>query len=414
MVRLHLVGFTTDLKNLIFADEPGARGGGFVVSLDARLRHTLDEVIRLEDEAEGDYEDDADDREDGYDEQGLGEEAEPEPEPIVAKPRVASKLTPKEIQSLLRQGKTEEQVARLAQTPVDWIQRFSFAILAERRDVIEAVKAATLSKPRLGLSGINIGEAVEENLGAKRLRMGPEAMDEAWKAVRRSGRWHVSFEYVSRGQKRMARFSFDPATRLVEPLNEIALELGWRADPRNRTASPNAAPSPRVSGSIVKPTAARSTTATPRQAVAGRPASAPVRVTSAGARINAGAPRTSATTRDPGGATAGAARPGPGSARPGSARPGSARARSGAAGAAPEDAPSRPRRSPTPPQRTPLPQPEPPAPRRRTPPVSSENEPLPPGPPERKGTGGFTIGKPKTDRPAYSSLPKVWRPSRRP
>ena len=222
MVRLHLVGFTTDLKNLIFADERGATTGGFVVSVDSRLRNTLEEVARLGEDVEE------------YAPEEPVEPEEPEAPPV---PRVVSKLSPKEIQSLLREGKTEEQVARLAGTEVDWIRRFSFAILAERRDVIDAVRAATLSKPRLGPSGMTIGDAVEENLGAKRLRMGTEAIEDAWKAMRKNGRWQVSFEYESRGQKRLARYSFDPNTRQVEPLNDIALELGWRGDSRSKSSA---------------------------------------------------------------------------------------------------------------------------------------------------------------------------------
>ena len=382
MVRLHLVGFTTDLKHLIFADELGARAGGFVVSVDSKLKNTLEEVARLEDEADTHYE-----------AQPYEPLDEPEPEaeaapPPPRAPKVSSKLTPKEIQSLLRQGKTEQQVARLAQTNVEWIQRFSFAILAERRDVIDAVKAATLSKPRLGPSGMTIGEAVEENIGAKRLRMTAQEMDDAWKAVRKNGRWHVSFEYQSRGQKRLARYSFDPSNRLVEPLNEIALELGWRADPRSKGASPSAAPSPRVSGSIVKPTAARSVagpsraSGVPRTAV--RPAS--------------GAGKAPPTSRSApaGGENAQARRPRTGS--------GSARV--------------------SPPSRAPLPSPQPeersrPARRRRViepaEDVGIERSPATEPEPRRPAApSGFVEGKPKPDRPSYSSIPKVWRPSRRP
>lgn len=260
MVRLHLVGFTTDLKNLIFADERGATSGGFVVSVDSRLRQTLDEVARLDEEVEE------------YESEELEAPEEPEAPPA---PKVVSKLTPKEIQSLLREGKTEEQVARLAGTEVDWIRRFSFAILAERRDVIDAVRAATLAKPRLGPSGMTIGDAVEENLGAKRLRMGTEAIEEAWKAMRKGGRWQVSFEYESRGQKRLARYSFDPNTREVAPLNDIALELGWRADSHSIGPGTRPAGTAPKTASGVRSSAARATTAKPPAPVkpAGRTAS---------------------------------------------------------------------------------------------------------------------------------------------
>ncbi|MDQ4149287.1 MAG: septation protein SepH [Actinomycetota bacterium] len=224
MVRLHLVGFTTDLKNLIFASERGATEGEFVLRIDSRLRKTLEEVARLAEETEPRVEEVPEPRR-----RRQTEEMRP------------SKLTPKEIQSLVRQGKSEEQVARLAQTDVAWIRRFTFPILAERAGVIDAVKSARLSKPRLGVSAMSIGRAVEENLGAKRLRMAPEELDASWKAVRKNGRWHVSFEYDAKGRKRLARFSFDPDTREVEALNDVAFELGWRSAPRPRPATARAA-----------------------------------------------------------------------------------------------------------------------------------------------------------------------------
>lgn len=386
MVRLHLVGFTTDLKNLIFADERGARTGGFVVSVDSRLKNTLREVARLEEEAEEQYEAEA---EEVLQEAEIQAELEQKPEPEAPSPpkppKVVSKLTPKEIQSLLRQGKTEEQVARLAGTKVDWIKRFSFAILAERQDVIDAVKAARLSKPRLGPSGANIGEAVEENIGAKRLRMTPQEMDDAWKAVRKNGRWHVSFEYQSRGQKRLARYSFDPSNRMVEPLNEIALELGWRPASGKKAASPSAAPSPRVSGSIVKPTAARSSSGT-RAAGGARPAS------------RQPAPRRTTNRSGP-----------PGPETPPARNPRTTNSATRTPPAAP---------------RVPLPRGEPNEPprpsARRSPVEAGEVHPstnsLPVQLPEARSQApiGFLAGRPKQDRPSYSSLPKVWRPSRRP
>jgi len=358
MVRLHLVGFTTDLKNLIFADERGATSGGYVVSVDGRLRHTLEEVARLEDIQE---------------EESLGAEEAAEAE--ARAPRVVSKLTPKEIQSLLRAGKTEEQVARLAGTEVDWIRRFSFAILAERRDVIDAVRSATLSKPRLGPSGLNIGDAVEENLGAKRLRMGPEAIEEAWKAMRKNGRWQVSFEYESRGQKRLARYSFDPNTRQVEPLNDIALELGWRADSRGKGAAP------------------RSSTAAPKIVSGVRPSTG--RGAAAG---KAGQAKPPSTARSAAGRGGGADRQTAGN-RP-AGKPASPVSRRSAAAARTKEAAG---------------EQEPQVPRRRlVPPPEEEPESRRPEPDPDPTGDEFIIQRPRNpERSQYGSLPTVWRPSRR-
>ncbi|MEX2588277.1 MAG: septation protein SepH [Actinomycetota bacterium] len=387
MIRLHLVGFTTDLKNLIFADRRDARSGGFVVSLDARLRRTLEEIERLEQDPEevlesrpgrepdgesrsrsaasADRREPAEEPEAEDFEDEDREEAEP-PEPAQPpRPRVASKLTPKQIQSLLRQGKSEEEVALEAGTDVEWVQRFSFAILAERAGVIDAVRSAQLTKPRLGLSAKTIGDAVRASVEAKSLQMSREDIDAAWKAVRTNGSWVVSFEYFSRGQRRVAEYSFDPTSRTVEPLNDLAMDIGWR------------------SGQQAKPAGPKVSTASPR-VVSG---------------VSARTARTANAAR-----AAGAAKNKKRPAKPGSSRVPPPR-QSAPEGPRPQAGSIRPPSS--------------------EPDYELRNDPLrrAPGEPasglgSRMDVGGgeeddeFIIRKPKSGPSEYSSLPKVWRPRR--
>lgn len=209
MVRLHLVGFTTDLKNIIFATRKGAKSGGYVIAIDARLRRTLEEVARLEEEE--------------IEAKKVGRTVASQPP---APPK--SQLSPKEIQALLREGKSEEQVAKLAETDVSWIERFTAPIHAERAGVIAAVRAGRISKQRLGTSGVQVGAAIADNLEDKKVRLEPEELQDSWKAVRRSGRWVVTFAYVSRGQRKQARFAYYPERREVEALNAVAAQIGWR------------------------------------------------------------------------------------------------------------------------------------------------------------------------------------------
>lgn len=383
MIRLHLVGFTTDLKNLIFAEHRGARSGGFVVSIDTRLKRTLEEVARLEEEPEEAVEiplQRSDSKKStpastmGHREpeeaaaEGSEDETHKEPEPPEpARPRVESKLTPKQIQSLLRRGNTEEEVARLAGTDVDWIQRFSFAILAERAGVIDAVTSARLTKPRLGVSDKTIGEAVQYSIESKRIQMSADEIDAAWKAVRTNGLWHVKFEYFSRGQERVAEYSFDPTSRTVEPLNELAMDIGWRSNQQSKGAGPKVTTgSPRVVSGVSARTA--------RTANASR---------AVGAAKDKKRPAKPSPAR-------------PSTTRP--AKPGSARPQAGSI---------RPRFSDPPP--------EPDYELRAQAPRSKPAE-EPPGLGSRMDVGGgeeddeFIIRKPKSDSSEYSSLPKVWRP----
>lgn len=225
MIRLHLVGFTTDLKNLIFARTRGAKSGNFILAVDSRLRRTLEEVAKLEEEKK---------RTAAEEKAAADGKARPP----------ASKLAPKEIQGQLRRGKSPQEVARLAETDVSWIERFSTPVLAEQAGVVESVRASTVSKARLGPSSMPVGESIIANLRARRISIPPEILDEGWSARRRNDHWEITFRYLSRGQRKEATFSYDPGTRLVNPLNPLARELAWR--PAERSA-------PRKSGGGVRP-----------------------------------------------------------------------------------------------------------------------------------------------------------------
>ncbi|MGI8426236.1 MAG: septation protein SepH [Actinomycetota bacterium] len=216
MVRLHLVGFTTDLQNLIFATRRGAKRGGYILTIDNRLLGTLEEVSRMEVEEESPF-----------------DELAAPPQPEVA-PVPVSVLSPKQIQTLLREGKSEEQVAKMAETDVSWIHRFTSPILAERAGVIDSVKAGMVTKARLGPSMVPVGQAIQQNLADKRVKMEPGSYENAWKAVRRSGRWHVSFQFASRGKRKLARYLYDPESGAVEAANEVGQNLGWRPNNSRR------------------------------------------------------------------------------------------------------------------------------------------------------------------------------------
>lgn len=214
MIRLHLVGFTTDLKNLIFARRRGAKSGNFVIEIDARLRRTLEEVARLEAEKQ---------------KEKAAEKAAADGEAAAR----ASKLRPKEIQSFLRKGKSVQEVAKLAETDVSWIDRFATPVLAERAGVVNAVREGTISKARLGPSAMPVGESILTNLREKRISIPPEILDEGWSARMRDGHWEVTFRYLSRGRRKEAAFAYDPGTRQVSALNPLARELAWRAAERS-------------------------------------------------------------------------------------------------------------------------------------------------------------------------------------
>jgi hypothetical protein len=218
MVKLHLVGFSSDLKSLVFSTRRGAKSGTYTVDVNPRLKRTLEEIESRQTES---------------DDETVVEEAKParrgpsRPERPSVPP---SKISPKEIQSLLREGKTPDEVAQIAEADVSWIERFTSPIIAERAVVVDIVKTARIARLRRGLSSLPVGEAILANLADKKVWLSPEEFDEGWNAVRREGQWEVTFAYRSRRREMDAGFVVDHE-RNVRATNPQAAALGWRAAP---------------------------------------------------------------------------------------------------------------------------------------------------------------------------------------
>ncbi|HLI56655.1 MAG TPA: septation protein SepH [Actinomycetota bacterium] len=235
--KLYLIGFSSDLSMLILSRQRGVKSGGYMVAVDDRLWRTLDEIARLEGEA-------ADASAPADAEPASATPAAAAPEPAAeARPAAVgtelsaeggatrSRLTPKQIQSELRAGRSVLEVARMAGTEIAWIERFQGPILAEREGIIEAVKSGVLSRPKLGRAGMSVDEAIAANLQERRGPISTHGKNEGWSVARVDGAWEVSFRYSVKGEARDARFSFDADSRTVKALNAVAAQVGWRAEP---------------------------------------------------------------------------------------------------------------------------------------------------------------------------------------
>jgi hypothetical protein len=240
--ELYVVGFTSDLRNLILSRQKGVKSGGFAVTIDDRLWGTLKEVDRLQEGRPGE----------GGKVNGVVHPGPKEPVSKGTAPRGsasreseretanrqslgrASRLTPKEIQIQLRAGLTVQEVAHMAGTDTSWVERFVSPILAERKGIVEAVKAGVISRPRRGRSSATVGDSILANLLERKINLSADAVDDGWKAVRRDGTWQVTFHYSVRGQDRDAQFTFDAETRAVKALNPMASQIAWRPPPASR------------------------------------------------------------------------------------------------------------------------------------------------------------------------------------
>lgn len=152
-----------------------------------------------------------------------GRAREPRPAPE-SDPRPVPVLSPAEIQSRLRSGRSVRAVARAAGVDEERIRRWEVPIVAERARILDQARALRLERPRLGRSSQPLGEAVRRNLASR----GVTRDDVAWETSRRrDGRWRVCVRYVSRGRKRSAAWTYDPDAGELRAASDTARELGF-------------------------------------------------------------------------------------------------------------------------------------------------------------------------------------------
>ncbi len=127
-------------------------------------------------------------------------------------------LRPRDIQARIRAGATAEEVALAAGIPVDRVKRFEGPVLAERAYMAERAQKTPVRRQGES-SGPLLGDLVMNRL--QRHGVDPETL--RWDSWRRdNGCWEVLLEYELDGQRRSARWTFDPPRRLVTPEDDNA------------------------------------------------------------------------------------------------------------------------------------------------------------------------------------------------
>ncbi len=257
MIELQLIGYTADLRSLVLrvGEEGGTR---FKVPVDPDLLATLGEILDLsEPEVTAGL----------LEALGPGRLAEladgaaagsGKPDVLGAQGVIAllhaaaagvvpdalrrqSKLTPREIQRLLRAGRSVEAVARQADADVEWIRRWYRPIAAEQDQVIAAVHGSFQARSRLGQSRESVGNATRFALRER--GVDPDDDEQvAWTASRHdeSNRWTVSLRFRAGDVWQEAEWRYDAGTGRTEPGNDLAGELGWTRPRTGRHAEPTA------------------------------------------------------------------------------------------------------------------------------------------------------------------------------
>lgn len=210
MQDLHLVGFTTDRRHLIFSARRGAKSGSFLVPVDDELVAAVEDLAR--------------------DPRRVDDEEAPPVEPPA--PRVESKLSVREVQARLRAGDDVAAVAADAEVDVEWVERFSQPVRAEQRQIVERALQLPMERTRTGASGKPLGIAVASAMAERGVPFTDEGFANAWQArLVGSDHWAVEFTYVQRGRSRTATWTYDADAGRVTTSDRSASQLGWVTPP---------------------------------------------------------------------------------------------------------------------------------------------------------------------------------------
>lgn len=143
--------------------------------------------------------------------------------------RDTSRVRPREIQALIRGGKSRAQVA--AETGLDEadIERYEEPVLAERRYILELAQAVPVRTDANDDADQRFGEVISERL----IGLGADASE--WSSWRdeESG-WMISLEFISHDVTHRAVWSFAHRKGTLSPLNPDAVTLSKQGDVGDR------------------------------------------------------------------------------------------------------------------------------------------------------------------------------------
>ncbi len=129
---------------------------------------------------------------------------------------VEASLTPRDIQARIRAGDSPEEVARVANVPVEKVLRFAGPVLQERAAIAQLARRTRL---RTAENGASLGEVADHRLSSH--NVDPQAV--AWDAYRKDdGTWRVTAVWPSGHATAHAIWDLDKPRSVVTPADEMA------------------------------------------------------------------------------------------------------------------------------------------------------------------------------------------------
>lgn len=140
------------------------------------------------------------------------------------------RVPPRQIQQLIRAGRTVDEVVALTGADAETVERFEGPILAERGYIVEQARAVPVRLQSqidpLSREGATFGSTIDDRL--EQLGAAEIAWD-AWKDPE-SG-WHVGLDFVTEDVPRNALWTFDPRSHTLHPASPAAITLSQQGEP---------------------------------------------------------------------------------------------------------------------------------------------------------------------------------------
>lgn len=139
--------------------------------------------------------------------------------------RDTSQVRPREIQQLIRAGKSRAEVAELTGLEEIDIERYEEPVLAERRYILELAQAVPVRTSAAEEAQEEFGAVISERL------VGLGAEDATWRSWRdaESG-WMIGLDFVSHDVDHHALWSFDHRKNVLSPNNSEAVTLSKQGE----------------------------------------------------------------------------------------------------------------------------------------------------------------------------------------
>ncbi|MFC0675162.1 septation protein SepH [Brachybacterium hainanense] len=141
----------------------------------------------------------------------------------------ATPLRPRDIQTMLRQGRSAEEIAEIAKVSLDHVRRYEGPVLAEREYTAQRCRRFPAGRG----DGPTLEELVSERLAAR--RAGDDVRWDAWR--RTDGTWALELAFSAGGRERSAHWVADLERRSVTPEDD---EARWLLDEDAEPSGPMA------------------------------------------------------------------------------------------------------------------------------------------------------------------------------